>query len=160
MCAVVVPRRRLSYTRIVAFATKRGGSRIPPKFNSHHPPWRTLPAHFFSREECRYGASRRRFCTTNPPAFSPLKGGKLLRKIGKKSTCNTTYSTPNRHEGGAFHMRDPRETAQLIHYPHIYDDFMSKIWQLMTILSQFFLLIINVLIDYVVFFPMTFWEKI
>lgn len=139
----------------------RRGSRLPPKTLIDSTPIAlSWCGHYAPVKSAGYGDLPHLFRRSFPQLFPPYRGGRPSAKIGKKSACNTIYSTPYRHGGGASHTRGARETAQITHYPYIYDDFMSKIWQLMTILSQFFSLIINVLIDYVVFFPMTFWEKI
>jgi hypothetical protein len=92
--------------------------------------------------------------------YHPFRGWYGRRKIGKKSSCNTRYNTPQRAGGGACARGRTRGMAQITQILQVSNPQMSKIWQRMTILSQFFSLIIKLLIDYDDFFPMIFWEEI
>ena len=92
--------------------------------------------------------------------YHPFRGWYSRRKIGKKSTCNTRCNTPQRAGGGACARGRTRRTARITQIFQVSNPQMSKIWQRMTILSQFFSLIIRLVIDYDDFFPMIFWEEI
>ena len=124
-----------------------------------HPPFRR--GHY-ARAEIR--ATRPSLNRSKTPHFAvlyhPFRGWYGRHKIGKKSSCNTRYNTPQRAGGGACARGRTRGTARITHLLQVSNPQMSKIWQRMTILSQFFSLIIKLLIDYDDFFPMIFWEEI